>query len=281
MSIAGGLYRAVDRAEQVDATALQIFVRNARQWGAKPLRAEDIEQFRSRLQESGLLRFTLAHAGYLINVASPDAALWKRSVADLKLELERCLQLGIPYLVFHPGSHVGSGEAAGLDKVVKAMDRLLPASAGNRSVTLLIETTAGQGTNLGHSFEQIAYILDRARGSESLGVCFDTCHVLAAGYEIRKAREYKQVFERFDRLIGIEKLKAFHLNDSKNPLNSRKDRHQHIGQGDVGLGAFKLLLNDSRFDDLPMVLETPKGEDLAEDRQNLAILRGLIPRSRR
>jgi len=281
MSIAGGLYRAVDRAEQVDATALQIFVRNARQWGAKPLRAEDIEQFRSRLQESGLLRFTLAHAGYLINVASPDAALWKRSVADLKLELERCLQLGIPYLVFHPGSHVGSGEEAGLDKVVKAMDRLLPASTGNSSVTLLIETTAGQGTNLGHSFEQIAYILDRARGSESLGVCFDTCHVLAAGYEIRKAREYKQVFERFDRLIGIEKLKAFHLNDSKNPLNSRKDRHQHIGQGDVGLGAFKLLLNDSRFDDLPMVLETPKGEDLAEDRQNLAILRGLIPRSRR
>jgi deoxyribonuclease-4 len=281
MSIAGGLYRAVDRAEQVDATALQIFVRNARQWGAKPLRAEEREQFRSRLRESGLVPFTLAHAGYLINVASPDGALWKKSVADLEMELKRCLQLGIPYLVFHPGSHVGSGEETGLDKVVKAMDRILPASSGDQSVILLIETTAGQGTNLGHSFEQIAYILDRARSSESLGVCFDTCHALAAGYEIRKARDYKKVFELFDRLIGIEKLKAFHLNDSKNPLSSRKDRHQHIGQGDVGLGAFKLLLNDKRFTDLPMVLETPKGDDLAEDRQNLAILRGLIPRSRR
>jgi deoxyribonuclease-4 len=281
MSIAGGLYRAVDRAEQVDATALQIFVRNARQWGAKPLQAEDIEQFRSRIQQSGLLHWTLAHAGYLINVASPDAALWKKSVAALKLELDFCLQLGIPYLVFHPGSHVGSGEEAGLDKVVKALDRLLPAASGKESVTLLIETTAGQGTNLGHSFEQIAYILDRARHGESLGVCFDTCHALAAGYEIRKARDYKKVFELFDRLIGVERLKAFHLNDSKNPLSSRKDRHQHIGQGDVGLGAFKLLLNDKRFRDLPMVLETPKGDDLAEDRQNLATLRALIPGSRR
>ena len=281
MSIAGGLHRAIDRAEQVDATALQIFVRNARQWGAKPLLAGDAEQFRNRLAEIGLLPFTLAHAGYLINVASPDAALWKKSVANLKLEMERCLQLGVPYLVFHPGSHVGSGEEAGLDRVVEALDRLLPTSAGNDNVALLIETTAGQGTNLGRSFEQIAYILERARGGGSLGVCFDTCHALAAGYEIRTARGYREVFERFDRLIGMEMLKAFHLNDSKNPLSSRKDRHEHIGQGDVGIEAFRLLLNDKRFSALPMVLETPKGEDLAEDRENLAILRGLIPRSRR
>jgi deoxyribonuclease-4 len=281
MSIAGGLHRAFDRAEQVDATALQIFVRNARQWGARPLSADGIRLFRERAEESGLAQFTLAHAGYLINVASPDAALWKRSLRDLELELERCKQLGIPYLVFHPGSHVGSGEQAGLAKVVRALDSLLPSAPGSDGVMVLIETTAGQGSNLGHSFEQIAHILDNARSRDSLGVCFDTCHALAAGYEIRDRRNYKKVFDSFDRLIGIEKLKAFHLNDSKNPLSSRKDRHQHIGQGEVGIEAFKLILNDRRFRELPMVLETPKGEDLAEDRENLAILRGLIPGSRR
>lgn len=281
MSIAGGLHLAIDRAEQVDATALQIFVRNARQWGAKPLGTDEAEKFRARLEESGLGPYTLAHAGYLINVASPDPALWKRSVKDLKLEIERCSQLGIPCLVFHPGSHVGSGEIKGLSKAVKALDRLLPSSAPADGLKLLIETTAGQGSNLGHSFEQIAHILDHARCRDSLGVCFDTCHALAAGYEIRDRRNYLKVFERFDELIGIERLLAFHLNDSKNPLSSRKDRHQHIGQGDVGIEAFRLILNDRRFKALPMVLETPKGEDLAEDRENLAVLRGLLPRSRR
>jgi deoxyribonuclease-4 len=281
MSISGGLHRAIDRAERIDATALQIFVRNARQWGAKPLAQPEIEKFRCRLEESGLGPFTLAHSGYLMNVASPDPALWKRSVADLRLELERCALLGIKYLVFHPGSHVGSGEEAGVAKVAKALDRLAPAHGRESGVMLLIETTAGQGSNLGHRFEQITRIMDRARCGESLGVCFDTCHAYAAGYELGDRKNFRRVFDRFDQLMGIGSLRAFHLNDSKNPKGSRKDRHQHIGQGDVGLEAFRLLLNDRRFHDLPMVLETPKGEDLAEDRENLSILRALIPRSRR
>jgi deoxyribonuclease-4 len=289
MSIAGGLHRAIDRAEEIDATALQIFVRSARQWGVKPLSAGEIEKFRERLDESGLARFTMAHAAYLINIATPDAALWKRSVASLRIELERCVQHGIPYLILHPGSHMGSGEDAGLSRVVQALDRLL-LSAGRDGIgraardgrlELLIETTSGQGSNLGHRFEHIAHILDEARCGSFLGVCFDTCHVLSAGYELREAGGYGKTFQEFDRIIGVDRLKAFHLNDSLNPLGSRKDRHQHIGSGEVGLEAFRLLLNDGRFKDLPMVLETPKGEDMAEDRENLAILRGLIPKGRR
>lgn len=287
MSIEGGVARAVERAERVDATALQIFVKSSRQWSSGPIGAAEAALFRRRAARAGLSGHTLAHAGYLINLASPDPAVRRRSTSALRDELRRCERLEIPRLVIHPGSHRGSGEEAGLARVVKLLDGLLlPGSGGRRrplapGVTVLLETTAGQGSNLGHRFEQIGWILERARCSERLGVCFDTCHVLAAGYEFRDASSYRETFRRFDRAIGLARLLAFHLNDSKRPLGSRKDRHEHLGRGEVGLEAFRLILADRRFRRLPMVLETPKGPDLREDVENLAVLRAMLPESRR
>ena len=288
MSIGGGLYRAVDRARSVDATALQVFVKSARQWSAKPLAHCDVESFRRAATDSGLGPYTLAHASYLINLASSDEGLRQRSVAALRDEVERCELLGIPFLVLHPGSHGGSGEDAGLERIVRGLDEVLAAPrskttahrAGN-STKILLETTAGQGATLGHRFEHLAHVLDRSRAGERLGVCFDTCHSLAAGYEFRDRRSYRSTFSELDRTIGISRLLAFHLNDSKHPLGSCKDRHEHIGRGEVGLEAFRLILNDRRFRSVPMVLETPKGADLVEDRENMAVLRQMLPAGRR
>ncbi len=284
MSIAGGLPRAVERAQAVDATALQVFVKSSRQWRAAALDPDDVRQFRAALGRAGLDRHTLAHATYLINLAAADRVVRERSIAGLAMEMERAGQLGIPYVVVHPGSHLGAGVEAGLARVVRCLDRLL---AGRRKsspadgVTLLLEVTAGQGTNLGHRFEQLGWLLDHAKAAERLGVCFDTCHALAAGYGLSDARPYRETFAELDRTIGIERLKAFHLNDSKTPLGSRRDRHEHIGEGEVGLDGFRRIVNDRRFRDLPMVLETPKGEDLDDDRRNLARLRSLVKRTRR
>jgi len=286
MSIEGGLPRAVERARQVDATALQVFVKSSRQWAGKPLDDRETEAFRRGAEEAGLAGQTLAHAGYLINLASPDAAARERSALALQDELERCVRLAIPLLVIHPGSHLGSGEEAGLARVVEILDRLLlpgrrAAGGGRGGVKVLLETTAGQGSNLGFRFEQIGWILERARSQARLGVCFDTCHVLAAGYEFRDAASYRETLRSFDRAIWLDRLLAFHLNDSKQPLGSRKDRHEHIGRGEVGLEPFRLILRDRRFRDLPMVLETPKGPELREDVENLSILRAMLPESRR
>ena len=287
MSIAGGMHLAVERAARVDATALQLFVKSARQWRAPALSEGDVESFRARVEESGLGRHTMAHASYLINLAAPDAVVRERSVAALRIELGRCSRLGIPFLVLHPGSHMGAGETTGLRRVARALDRVLDPPAGRQGkartdgVHVLLELTAGQGTNLGSRFEHIAEILQLCRVADRLGVCFDTCHVLAAGYEFRDARSYRRTFRRFDELIGLDRLRGFHLNDSRHGLGSRRDRHEHIGHGEVGLEGFRLILNDRRFRDRPMVLETPKGEDLAEDRRNLSVLREMLPRERR
>jgi deoxyribonuclease-4 len=282
MSISGGLSRAVERAGRVDATALQIFVKSSRQWAAKPLSEEEASRYREAVEQAGLGRHTLAHASYLINLAAPDATVRRRSAAALNDEMDRCSRLGVSFLVLHPGSHVGTGEDAGLLRIVRALDRLLARSGSSRrqpfpGVTLLLETTAGQGSNLGGRFEQLGRILRLARCPERLGVCFDTCHALAAGYDFRDASTYRAMLREFDREIGLDRLLAFHLNDSKHPLGSRKDRHEHIGRGEVGLEAFRLILNDRRFRGRPMVLETPKGEDLREDRENLAVLRAMLP----
>lgn len=276
MSIAGGLPQAVARARAVDATALQVFVKSSNQWAARPFAPGEVEAFRDASREAGLARHTLAHASYLINLASPDDALWEKSIAAFRVELDRCDALGIPWLVVHPGAHVGSGVSGGMARVAEALRRALPPSAHGAGV--LLETTAGQGTSLGSRFEELGEILKAANHSERVGVCLDTCHLLAAGYEFRSAATYGETMAQLDRVVGLERLFGVHLNDSKGDLGCRRDRHEHIGKGKVGIEAFRLILADPRLRDVPMVLETEKGDDLAEDRVNLAVLRSVLTR---
>jgi len=275
MSIAGGLPQAIARARSVDATALQVFVKSSNQWAARPFAPGEVEAFRRSSLEAGLERHTLAHASYLINLASPDDGLWEKSVAAFRLELDRCEALGIPWLVVHPGAHVGSGVAKGITRVATALERALtPARQG---AGVLLETTAGQGSTLGARFEELGEILKAAHHPDRLGICFDTCHALAAGHEFRSPAGYAETMAALDRAVGLDRLLGIHLNDSKGDLGSRRDRHEHIGKGKVGLEGFRLILSDSRFRDVPMVLETEKGDDLAEDRVNLGVLRSLVP----
>ena len=219
-----------------------------------------------------------SHASYLINVATPKPALAQRSIDTLADELSRAEALGIPWLVLHPGAHGGQGKleaAAGIERAVLRLDKALECS-GTRRILLLLETTAGQGSSLGGRFEDLAAILALSHLPERYGVCLDTAHVFAAGYDLRTPETYTATMSRFDETIGLERLLLFHLNDSKCGLGSRKDRHEHIGKGELGLGPFRLLLTDSRFKNHAMILETPKGEDGEEDRVNLKVLRGLL-----
>lgn len=274
MSIAGGVDKALLRGQQVGCETLQVFTKNNHRWAAPPLGDETIEKWCRNLDETGIAP-VVAHDSYLINLASPDDALWLRSLAAIVIEMARCDVLRIPYLVMHPGAHTGSGEEAGLRRIAQALDRAFQ-RLPDTQVTVLLETTAGQGTGLGHRFEHLARILELATVGDWLGVCFDTCHVLAAGYEIRTPDGYEETFRQFDAIVGLECLQVFHVNDSKRDLNSRVDRHEHIGQGHIGLEGFRLLLNDPRFGRHPMLLETPKGPDMQKDVENLAILRSLI-----
>ena len=276
MSIAGGLPQAITRARAVDATALQVFVKSSNQWAARPFAPGEVEAFRAASRAAGLVRHTLAHASYLINLASPDNALWEKSIAAFRVELDRCDALGIPWLVVHPGAHVGSGVPSGIARVAEALHRALP-KAGN-GVGVLLETTAGQGTCLGSRFEELGEILKAANHPDRVGICLDTCHILAAGYEFRSAATYAETMARLDRAVGLERLFGVHLNDSMGDLGCRRDRHEHIGKGNVGIEAFRLILGDARLRDIPMVLETEKGDDLAEDRMNLAVLRSVLAR---
>jgi deoxyribonuclease-4 len=277
MSIAGGLPQAILRAREVDATALQVFVKSSNQWAARPFAAGEVDAYRAASRDAGLDRHTVAHASYLVNLASPDAALWEKSVAAFRVELDRCEALGIPWLVVHPGAHVGSGVEPGLARVAAALNRALP-STGAHTAGVLLETTAGQGTTLGSRFEELAEILSLVKREDRVGVCLDTCHLLAAGYEFRSAPAYGAMMNALDRAVGLGRVLAFHLNDSKGDLGSRRDRHEHIGKGKVGLEAFRLILADARFRDVAMVLETEKGDDLAEDKINLGVLRSVIAR---
>jgi deoxyribonuclease-4 len=216
----------------------------------------------------------VAHAAYLINIASPKPDLHERSTTALTTEAQRCETLDIPYLVLHPGAHTGSGVDAGVAQVTAALTMTLEAVAGSR-VRILLETTAGQGTVLGYDFENLARMLDGAGHAENLGVCLDTCHVFSAGYDLTNEEGYEATIDEFDRLIGLERLHVIHLNDSLHPLGSHKDRHEHIGDGHLGLDGFRFLLNDPRLDGRPGILETPKSEDLHEDIENLERLRSL------
>ncbi|MFT4037528.1 MAG: deoxyribonuclease IV [Thermomicrobiales bacterium] len=275
MSIEKSHALAIDRAAAFDMTALQIFTKNASRWVAKPIDPAAAETFREKRAASNL-GFVVAHDSYLINMASPDDALWEKSLAAFGDELARCQQLGVPYLVTHPGAHMGTGVDTGVARVAEGMNRLFAEEPENPTVVLL-ETTAGQGTTLGRSFEELAGIIDQVEDKDRVAVCFDTCHVFAAGYDLRTPETYQETMRQFDEIIGLDRLVTFHLNDSKKGLGLRTDRHAHIGEGEIGLEGFRLLLTDPRFADTPGVLETPKDEDQEElgDTRNMRTLREL------
>ena len=274
MSIAGGLHLAFARIQEVQGESLQIFLSNQRQWQTVPLTSQMVEDFRQQWKENDYMPVA-AHDSYLINLAAPDPTTLERSVAAFADELQRAATLRIPFLITHPGSHRGEGVEAGLERFVENMDRAITRSKTS-TVMVLIENTAGQGTNLGSTFEEISFIISESQYADDLGVCFDTSHAFAAGYDIRTRVTYEDTLSKFDQIIGLERLKFFHINDSKRPLDSRVDRHEHIGEGEIGLEGFRLLLNDPRFRQHPMVLETPKGKELKEDKANLRVLRSLI-----
>ena len=265
---------ALLRGQSVGCECIQIFTKSSRQWASKPYPEEEVKTFRERQAEIGIA-IVVAHDSYLLNLGAPDERLRKRSIGGFIDELERCEMLGIPNLIAHPGSHVGSGEETGLQTIARSIDEAHTACPGYK-VRVTLELTAGQGTNLGCSFEQMRHIFDRVKRNELLRLCFDTEHAFAAGYDLRTDEGYEQTFGELAEAIGIDRLAAFHLNDSKKPFKSRVDRHEHIGKGHMGLEPFRRLLNDPRFAGLPMCLETPKGPDLKEDVENLTTLRELF-----
>lgn len=274
MSIAGGIEKAILRGKGIGCETIQVFTKNSNQWRAKPLTAEDVRRFQAARAETGIDPI-VAHTSYLINLASPDDDLWEKSLNGFQVELERCALLGIPYLVFHPGAHMGADEAVGLYRITQALNEVFT-RVEDAKVTVLPEVTAGQGTGLGYRFQHLAQLIADSFFPDRLGVCFDTCHAFAAGYDMRTPDTYQRTLDEFDAVIGLERIRVIHLNDSKGDLGSRVDRHEHIGLGGIGLEGFRLLLNDLCLSSLPMILETPKGRDLKEDIENLATLSGLM-----
>jgi len=277
MSIAGGLYNAPRRGKSIACDTIQLFTKSSNRWKAKPLTEDDRNKFLQCLKETGI-EPAFAHNSYLINLASPDAGLARKSFQSMREELDRAEFLKMPFIVIHPGAHTGDGEQKGLRRIANSLKKLIEQTLGYKA-GIALETTAGQGTSLGSSFEQLAWLIEEV-GSERIVVCYDTCHTFAAGYDIRTKSAYTETFEKFDDIIGLKKLAAFHINDSLKELGSRIDRHQHIGKGHIGLAGFKNLLNDPRFAGIPMVLETPKGPEMAEDVENLKVLRDLIKKKK-
>ena len=276
MSIAGGYYKSVEAAAKCAMDCVQLFTKNNNQWKAKDISEAEAKAFRDSLAN---LKIThpIAHDSYLINLAAPDDELWRKSIDAFAIELRRADQLGIPYVVTHPGSYTSTSEAIGLKRIIAAIDEVHAQTEGIAAQCLL-ETTAGQGTNLGNKFEHLAEILAGVKHAERLGVCVDTCHIFAAGYPLATPEEYADTFEKLDQAVGLKLVRAFHLNDSKKGLGSRVDRHEHIGEGMLGLEPFRHLLNDPRFKQIPMYLETNKEERDGEEMDvvNLRTLRSLI-----
>lgn len=275
-SIAGGYYKSVELAHRLKCDCVQLFTKNNNQWRAKELTDEDVRLFQGRLKELGIVH-PLAHDSYLINLASPDAALWKKSIDSFVMEVLRADRLGIPYLVTHPGAYTTSSEEVGIATVIRALDETHRQTRGAKTKVLL-ETTAGQGSCLGCKFEHLAAMIDGVQDPDRLGVCVDTCHIFAAGYPCSTEKDYKATMRALDQTVGLKLVRAFHLNDSVKPLGSRVDRHAHIGRGMIGKEGFRLLLNDRRFRKVPMYLETPKGMEKGKnlDAMNLRTLRRLI-----
>lgn len=276
MSIAGGYYKAANAAGALGMDTVQIFTKNNNQWRAKPLTDEDVRLFKEAIAEQNL-KIPCSHDSYLINIGSPKDDLWSKSLEALVIELERAEALGLAGVVMHPGSFVDSSEEEGLRRIVKGIDEAIKRTKGF-AVQLWLETTAGQGTNIGHRFEHLAQLIERTRDNTRLGVCVDTCHIFAAGYGLKSKQEYKATIDEMDEVIGLDRIRAFHLNDSKKPQGSRVDRHDHIGEGELGPEPFRFVLRDKRFRKLPMYLETRKEDRDGEpmDAVNLRTLRSLL-----
>ncbi len=272
MPVNGGLKTAVTGGEEIGCNAVQLFTANPKVWNAPPLDEGDVAAFRETVASSSV-RFLCAHDSYLINLAAPSAKVLGPSLRAFAHELERADQLGIPWVVTHMGAHLGTGEDEGIERLVNSVRRLLDESAG-RSSGIALETTAGQGTGLGYTFEQLARVLDGVGPTERLGVCVDTCHIFAAGYDIRSVEGYETAMARIEEIIGLDRVKIIHCNDAKKPLGSRVDRHAHLGQGEIGLEAFERIVNDLRLIGIPLIVETPEAETM--HKVNVALLRSLI-----
>lgn len=280
MSIAGGVSHALDRAASIRTNALQLFTKNNRQWQGPPIDEEDVIRFHEQADALDLHCY-VSHASYLINLASPQDALWEKSRQAHKDELQRAHAYGVPLVVLHPGAHTGSGEEAGIRRIADALNQIHAELPECGNVMTLLELMAGQGTTIGRSFAQLRAILDRIEARDRVAICADTCHAFAAGYDLRSEAGYEAMVVELEAELGLDALKCWHLNDSKHELGSHKDRHEHIGRGEIGTDAFRRLLNDERWLGIPMLLETPKGEDMAEDVENLATLVGLVEDAQR
>jgi deoxyribonuclease IV len=274
MSTSGGIHRAVDRATSIGCTALQVFTKNNNQWNAKPLKEEEIKNYKTKITDSRITP-VVAHDSYLINLCALNPDILQKSRAALIDELNRCEQLGIQLLNFHPGSHGGAGEEEGIKRIIESLDLVHEKTKGFK-VMSVVETTAGQGTAVGHRFEHLERIVNGVDDSKRMAVCIDTCHIFAAGYELRTEAGYEKTFREFDDIVGISQLAVFHCNDSKKEFDSHVDRHEHIGKGAIGVAGFSFLMNDDRFATIPKILETPKSEDLHEDLENIRILKSLV-----
>jgi deoxyribonuclease IV len=274
MSIAGGVSEALARGKGAGCECIQIFTKSSRQWASKPYTEEEVAAFKRAQAETGI-RIVVAHDSYLLNLGAPDEKLRQRSVGGFIDELERCELLGVPFLIAHPGSHVGSGEEAGIKMIAQSIDEAHKACAGF-NVKVALEITAGQGSNLGYKFEQMGQIFDAVKENERLRLCFDTEHAFAAGYDLRTDEGYERTFAQLDEYIGLKRLVAFHINDSLKPFNSHVDRHEHIGKGHLGLDPFRRVVNDPRFVGLPMCLETESGPEMKEIVEDLKSLHKLL-----
>jgi len=274
MPASGGVDKAIARGEAIPVESLQLFAKNERQWIARPLDPDVVQRFHDEVVRTGITKLVV-HDTYLINLASPEPDMLEKSIPAFTDELQRCDLLGIPYLVTHPGAHTGSGVDAGIARFAQSLNEIFEAMPESKTLTLL-ETTAGQGTTLGRTFEEIAAIIDLVEDKARVGVCMDTCHIFAAGYDYRTPELYAATMAQFDSTVGLDRLKVLHLNDSKNPLGSNKDRHDHIGAGEIGLEGFRQFVNDPRLNGLPGILETEKDDAGENDRRNIATLRSLV-----